>query len=77
MKQTAVDWLVDQIENFNCMKIGLIPSDIIEEAKEMEKEQIKQAYLESSRETCLSYGEEPPHDDPKYAELYYKQTYGE
>tara|TARA_R110000868_G_scaffold42638_1_gene143912 strand:+ start:261 stop:530 length:270 start_codon:yes stop_codon:yes gene_type:complete len=42
---------------------------------EEEKEQIKKAYLDSSRETCLSYGENPPHDDPKFAELYYKNTY--
>lgn len=44
MKQTAVDWLVDQIENFNCMKLGLIPSNIIEQAKEMEKEQIIKSF---------------------------------
>jgi uncharacterized membrane protein len=37
MKQTAVDWLVDQVENFNCMKLGLIPSNIIEEAKKREE----------------------------------------
>lgn len=72
MKNTAVDWLVNHIA-----LEGRLPKWLIEKAKEMEKEQIKQAYLESSRETCLSYGEEPPHDDPKYAELYYKQTYGE
>ena len=42
---------------------------------EEEKEQIKKAYLDSSRETCLTYGENPPHDDPKFAELYYNETY--
>ena len=36
MKQTAVEWLVDQVEDY----IGLIPVDIIEQAKEMEKQQI-------------------------------------
>jgi len=41
----------------------------------MEKEQIKQAYLDSSRETCLSYGDNPPHDDPKFAEKYYQETF--
>jgi hypothetical protein len=35
MKQTAVEWLIDQVEDF----IGLIPVDIIEKAKAMEKEQ--------------------------------------
>jgi hypothetical protein len=34
-QQTAVEWLVDQVEDF----IGLIPIDIIQQAKEMEKQQ--------------------------------------
>ena len=72
MKQTAVEWLVDKVEDHFC----LLPVDLIEQAKEMHKEQIKQAYLDSSEETCRSYGEEPPHDDSKFAELYYKKTYG-
>ena len=42
---------------------------------EEEKDQIKKAYLDSSRETCLTYGDNPPHDDPKFAELYYNETY--
>ncbi len=32
-KETAVEWLVQQVEDF----IGLIPVDIIEQAKEMER----------------------------------------
>jgi hypothetical protein len=73
MKKTAVDYLFE--------KLWGIPKDkftwqmILKEAKEMEKKQIKKAYLDSSEETCRSYGEEAPHDDPKFAELYYKQTY--
>ena len=39
-KQTAVEWLVEQVEDF----IGLIPVDIIDQAKEMEKEQIIDAH---------------------------------
>ena len=66
MKQTAVDWLVDQIENFNCMKIGLIPSDIIEKAKQMEKEQIKEAFKAGS--FYPGYELE--------SEQYYFETYG-
>lgn len=42
---------------------------------ESEKEQIKDAYLEASKQTCWSYGEEPPFDDNVYAEDYYKKTY--
>jgi len=33
-KQTPVEWLVDQVEDF----MGLIPTDIIEQAKAMEQE---------------------------------------
>jgi hypothetical protein len=32
---TAVNWLIDQVEDY----IGLIPIDIIEQAKEMERQQ--------------------------------------
>lgn len=71
MKQTAVDWLVDQVENFNCMKLGLIPTNIIEKAKEMEKEQIKDAYkiidLDIQHEDVGEIN----------SEEYYQETYGE
>jgi hypothetical protein len=67
MKQTAVDWLVDQIENFNCMKLGLIPSDIIEEAKQMEKEQIQDAFTEGEHQQGFQVE----------SELYYYKTYTE
>jgi len=42
MKQTAVEWLIDQVEDF----IGLIPVDIIEKAKAMEKEQMNEIHLD-------------------------------
>lgn len=72
MKQTAVDWLVDQIENYNCMKIGLIPSDIIEKANEIEKEQIKEAHLNGQSEWDIkSLGD----IQKKLSEEYYNQTY--
>ncbi len=67
-KQTAVDWLVDQVENYNCMKLGLIPSDIIEKAKEMEKEQIKDAFLDIQYYT--------PFDSHVAFREYYKEVYG-
>ena len=61
MKQTAVDWLVDQVEDF----IGLIPTDIIEKAKEMEKQQI----IETARFYFHGRGNATP-------EQYYNQEYG-
>jgi hypothetical protein len=42
MKQTAVEWLINQVEDF----IGLIPVDIIEQAKAMEKEQMNEIHLD-------------------------------
>lgn len=75
MKQTAVDWLFQEL--WDRPKDKLTWYKILIDAKVIEKDQIKQAYLDSSKETCFSYGENPPHDDPKFAELYYKQTFKE
>ena len=36
-QQTAIEWLIEKVEDF----IGLIPTDIIEKAKEIDKEQKK------------------------------------
>jgi len=60
MKQTAVEWLIDQVEDF----IGLIPVDIIEKAKAMEKEQIKDAWIATDNEL-----------QRLAAEQYYNETY--
>jgi hypothetical protein len=62
MKQTAVEWLVNQVEDF----IGLIPVDIIEQAKAMEKEQIVDAYEDgySDSDNKLSFNKQ-----------YYKENY--
>ena len=56
MKQTAVEWLVKELNQ----KINFIPmdkwdeiKDIVQEAKEMEKEQIIKAYDESNKLLCL------------------------
>jgi hypothetical protein len=61
MKQTAVEWLVDQVEDY----IGLIPVDIIEQAKEMEKQQIMDA-CNSNLKGLLTNGKD-----------YYNQTFKE
>jgi hypothetical protein len=84
MKLTAVEWYEKEInslfEKYEAKQISptdflIMKHNLFYPAKEMEKDQIKQAYLDSSRETCLTYGDNPPHDDPKFAELYYKNTY--
>ena len=61
MKQTAVEWLVNELK-------GIYESDylnkLVEQAKAMENEQIKEAWLNS-----LTKG------DFNSAEQYYKETY--
>jgi len=56
MKQTAVEWLVDELilEGFN------VPKVFYDKAKEMEKEQIMDAYNNG---------------DNRSAELYYNETF--
>jgi hypothetical protein len=46
MKKTAIDWLIEQIKNdqFNKVKTNLEWSEIFKQAKELEKEQIMNAY---------------------------------
>ena len=69
MKQTtAVEWLIDQVEDY----IGLIPVDIIEQAKEMEKQQIVDAYINGKYES-----DKIVMSDKFYAEQYYNDTFKE
>jgi hypothetical protein len=60
MKQTAVEWLIDQWPILESQ----LPSWLIDQAKEMEKEQIKDAWLNS-----LTKG------DYNSAEEYYNETF--
>jgi hypothetical protein len=66
MKKTAIDWLIEQIKNdqFNKVKTNLEWSEIFKQAKELEKEQIINAYI-------------IPYDSFWYidAEQYYNEIY--
>ena len=62
MKQTAVEWLVYVVQSN--IAPNYIPKEIVEQAKEMEKEQIKNAWLNS-----LTKG------DYNSAEEYYNETF--
>lgn len=67
-KQTAVEWLIDKVEDHFC----LLPIDLIEQAKQMEKEQIKDAWLygqDDGATICTPNQQEPD-------EQYYNETYG-
>jgi hypothetical protein len=80
MKQTAVEWLIARFhyEGF----IGTFCSEeqikakrdvmieIIEQAKEMEKEQIIRAYLKNHLQGCWM-----KNTPEEYAEQYYNETY--
>ena len=49
MKQTAVEWFAKELNKWRIKEFGLnavigIPTEVFEQAKEMEKEQIKDAY---------------------------------
>ena len=61
-KQSSVDWLIDQVEDY----IGLIPLDIIEQAKEMEKQQITNAYWDGGQDIPLTENR---------CEQYYNETF--
>jgi len=69
MKQTAVDWLLTQIENKNGKEFSSYYTEFIEQAKEMEKEQICDAYYYG---IDVDSNVKSPY---QAAEQYYKQTY--
>jgi hypothetical protein len=45
MKKTAVEWLINEFELYYNGESELVYWQIIEQAKEMEKQQIKDAYI--------------------------------
>ena len=68
-KVSSVEWLADQVEDY----IGLIPTDIIDKAKEMHKQEIIDAWLSAWKESMLN-----PLEDKYYqpeAEQYYNETF--
>jgi len=65
-KQTAVNWLVEQV-NSDCLNSSFIRPELIEKAKEMEREQMHK---------CASFwrGKENEIEKPMF-DLYYNETY--
>jgi hypothetical protein len=68
MKQTAVEYLLEYCERENWS----IPNNIIEQAKEIEREQIMDAHIEGQR-----VFDDYPHTQwtNDQAELYYNETF--
>jgi hypothetical protein len=68
MKQTAVEWLENELK-----KIPFInPQDAFEQAKQMEKQQKIEAYIAGSLTGCGCYDYMKKED----GEQYYNETYG-
>jgi hypothetical protein len=73
-QQTAVDWLIQQINGMGLKDIGIdIPKGMIQQAKEMEKQQHSETFKESRLATIFEYGEPPVWEN---FEQYYNKTYG-
>lgn len=82
-KQTAVQWLEEQvIDNKDIYIKGntlMIPNDIFRKAKQMEKEQICDAWENGFMDSAEGWnGEIPPecHGQVLDTEEYYNETYG-
>jgi hypothetical protein len=73
MKQTAVEWLVDKVLQTNHLKA--IFEDEINQAKEIEKQNVKNAYG-SGIETMRKSFSVSSHI-PKGSEEYYNETFNE
>jgi hypothetical protein len=63
MKQTAVEWLVEKLKNYDLKMIELFENEI-EQAKAMHEEQICTAYLAGDCQNMLAHE-------------YYKETYNQ
>lgn len=73
-KQTAVEWLVDKLSNYDSKMIELFDKEI-EQAKEREKQQLIDFYVEGCDET---YGVDEPAtstSDIDFGEEYYNKTF--
>jgi hypothetical protein len=71
MKQTATEWLFEKL--WETPKDKLTWHSILEQAKEMEKQQIKDAWLSAWKDSMIN-----PLEDKYYepeSEQYYKETY--
>jgi hypothetical protein len=68
MKQTAVEWLAEQLEQHH-IKIDIKNTVVFQQAKAMEKEQIIDAYIKGQSD-CEMFTMQSE------AEQYYNETYG-
>ena len=64
-KQTAVEWLITEVKKFNTIITREYMLMLFDQAKQMEKEQIIEAYYEGKEYGFKEQGEQ-----------YYNETYG-
>jgi hypothetical protein len=75
--KTAVEWLIEQWPILESQ----LPPQLIEQAKEMEKEQIEKAYVDGFCKSCEGWNGEDGIEDFKNinneikTEQYYNETY--
>ena len=77
-QQTAVEWLIKEIDSQYPHINILWKQRIIEQAKQMEKEQIKASYNQGYRDADCDCYKSVGADVAKFedAEKYYNETYG-
>jgi hypothetical protein len=68
-KQTAVEWLAEIV-----CKMGYVSSNIVEQAKEMEKEQIKRAFIDGEENVWDRHKNEHKFEFDTHSD-YYEKTY--
>jgi hypothetical protein len=73
MKQTAVEWLEEQITKKDCGELPMYVYNAIEKAMEMEKEQIKKAWIDGNYN--IDSNGKPSQNYAISDEKYYKQTF--
>jgi hypothetical protein len=69
-KKTAVDWLIEQLRKPTANYIPIF--EIINKAKEMEKEQIINAFWKGDNTDCTS-----EQNIKDFAQQYYNETFGQ
>jgi hypothetical protein len=86
MKQTAVEWLFQELDNYYQMKGNVIKKEILEQAKEMEKQQLIDCgnscalmqYIHVDRVSKMSIEEVEKlseEDNITLGEQYYEETF--
>ena len=65
-KQTAVEWLVEQV-NADCLNSTFIRPELVRDALELEKEQIVDAWLDGVEDICSR----------KAGQKYYAKAHGD